>query len=378
MASTNPRTKLTDRRIEAACDFLEGETRVLHDAVVTGLRIRVGRYKRTWIFAAEYQRKTKRGSVFKSLGHWPRMDVAEARRAALIEAAKVASGKPQPGKRTAITLEAACAEYLASLEARGKKSMRIVESMMRVHLLPDLGRFTLAELSDTPVLVRDLHRKISRRSHSSANRAMSILSAVYRNAARLDRSLSKEASPISAVIFNREVPKQSALPFDKFPKWRRAVDALPPIRAAYYRLMLLTGMRGGEAQRLVWSDVDLRTRSITLRGTKTGKDVSVPMSAPIVQALKLARPVHDGLIFPGARKWADKLPAAGHALRHTWRSVAADLGVDELQARLLLGHSLVGISQGYVTRAIVEGGPGLRAAQRRISRRIVTLLGRAE
>ena len=377
MASSNPRTKLTDRRIEAACDFLEGETRVFHDAVVTGLKIRVGRNKRTWIYAAEFQRKTKRGSVFKSLGHWPHMDVAEARRAALIEAAKVASGRPQPGRRHAMRLDAACAEYLASLEARGKKSMRIVESMMRVHLLPELGRFTLAELSDTPALVRDLHRKISRRSPASANRAMSILSAVYRNAARLDRSLSKEASPISAVIMNREVPKQSALAFDKFPAWRRAVDALPPIRAAYNRLMLLTGMRGGEAQRLEWRDVNLRTRSITLRGTKTGKDISVPMTSAIARELVRAGPRGDGLIFPAARKWADVLPSKGHALRHTWRSVAADLGVDELQARLLLGHSLVGINQSYVTRAIVEGGPGLRAAQRRISQRIVTLLGQA-
>jgi hypothetical protein len=51
------------------------------------------------------------------------------------------------------------------------------------------------------------------------------------------------------------------------------------------------------------------------------------------------------------------------------------LGINELQARLLLGHSLIGISQSYITRAIVQGGPGLRAAQRAISRRIISLLG---
>ena len=34
--------------------------------------------------------------------------------------------------------------------------------------------------------------------------------------------------------------------------------------------MLLTGMRGGELQRLTWSDVNLRTRSITLRQRKRG------------------------------------------------------------------------------------------------------------
>ncbi len=55
----------------------------------------------------------------------------------------------------------------------------------------------------------------------------------------------------------------------------------------------------------------------------------------------------------------------------------ADLGINELQARLLLGHSLIGISPSYITRAIGQGGPGLRAAQRAIWRRIISLLGAA-
>ena len=352
---------------------------VFYDAMVPGLRIRIGRHKRTWFYFAEYQVKGKRGTVFKRLGFWPRMQVADARRAALQEAAKVAAGRPQPGKRDAITLEAATADYLASLEARGKKSARFVGSLMRIHLLPDFGRFTLAELSDAPALMRDHHLKISKHKPVAANRVMSILSAIYRHASRLDRSL-PPASPISAVRFNREEPKQSAMPFDKFEEWRERVEALPPIRRAYHLLLLLTGMRGGSAQRLKWTDVNVKARTFTLRGLpghKVRKDISLPMTSAIVAALKLARPVHEGVIFPGARKWSDRLPYKGHDLRHTYLSVAADLGIDELQRRLLTGHSLVGISQAYVTRAIVEGGPGVREAQRKISKRIVTLLGQA-
>ncbi len=37
----------------------------------------------------------------------------------------------------------------------------------------------------------------------------------------------------------------------------------------------------------------------------------------------------------------------------------------------------VKISQNYITRAIIQGGPGVRAAQRTISRRIISLLGAA-
>ncbi len=237
--------------------------------MVPGLRIRIGRHKRTWFYFAEYQVKGKRGTVFKRLGFWPRMNVADARRAALQEAARVAAGRPQPGKRDAITLDAATADYIESLKVRGKKSARFVASLMRIHLLPDFGRFTLAELSDAPALLRDHHLKISKTKPVAANRVMSILSAIYRHASRLDRSL-PPASPISAVRFNREEPKQSAMPFSEFPAWRESVETLPSIRQGYYRLLLFCGMRGGELQRLTWSDVNLRTRSITLRQRKRG------------------------------------------------------------------------------------------------------------
>ena len=81
--------------------------------------------------------------------------------------------------------------------------------------------------------------------------------------------------------------------------------------------------------------------------------------------------------LPGSYGWDKNHPIKPslEELRHTWRPVAADLGINELQAQLLLGHSLIGISQSQITRAIVR--PGLRAAQRAISRRIISLLGAA-
>ena len=379
-------SKLTDRDVETLVGLSmvggalewgeEGRPITLHDVIVPGLRIRIGKHRRTWIYFQEYSIKGKRGTVYRTLGFWPRMNAADARKEALQHAARVAAGKPQPGKRTAITLEAATADYIESLKARGKKSARFVASLMRIHLLPDFGRFTLAELSDAPALLRDHHLKISKAKPVAANRVMSILSAIYHHASRLDRSL-PPASPISAVRFNREEPKQSAMPFDRFPEWRRAVEALPKIRQGYHRLLLLTGMRGESARRLKWTDVNVKARTITLRGApgrKIRKDISIPMTSAIASALKLARPMHEGAIFPGARKWSDPLPYKGHDLRHSFMSVAADLDIDELQRRLLTAHSLVGINQSYITRAVVEGGPGVRSAQRAISRRIVSLL----
>ena len=82
------------------------------------------------------------------------------------------------------------------------------------------------------------------------------------------------------------------------------------------------------------------------------------------------------MVFPCCRKSSrkDKL-LKGHALRHTYRTVAADLGVDEILVRLLMGHSLQGVSQGYIAKAALSGGISMREAQRKISRRIIGLLG---
>ncbi len=367
--------KLTDRIIEGAIDFAEGEPHVFWDAKVHGLRIRLGKHRHTWSFFRQGRFRGKRYTVARRLGFYPSMTTIDARKAALALAGHIAEGKPVVGKRDAPTLNTAAADYIQSLKARGKKSARQVERLVRIHL-SELGNFTLAELSDSPALVRDHHARISRDAPVSANRVMSMLSAIYRHTARLDRSL-PPASPISAVRKNKEEPAQTALPFSDFPAWREAVERLPPIRQSYYRLLLLTGMRGAEAQGLRWSDVDLRTRTITLRGTKTGKDVSIPMTSAIASALKLARPMRDGVIFVGARKWNDDLPAKGHALRHSFIGVAHDLGVNEIHVRLLVGHSLSGVHASYLTRMVMEGGPGLKASQRRISKRIVELLGQA-
>jgi hypothetical protein len=57
-----------------------------------------------------------------------------------------------------------------------------------------------------------------------------------------------------------------------------------------------------------------------------------------------------------------------------YRTVAADLGVNEILIRLLMGHSLVGVNASYINTLALVRGPGLRDAQARISRRIKSLL----
>jgi hypothetical protein len=96
----------------------------------------------------------------------------------------------------------------------------------------------------------------------------------------------------------------------------------------------------------------------------------------IVRALKMAKGADGVLVFPDCaqRGRHDDLPARGVELRRTYRTVAADCGVDEMLAHFLMGHAPAGISQRYVARMILSSGPAMRDAQRKISKRIVSLL----
>jgi len=236
----------------------------------------------------------------------------------------------------------------------------------------------LADIGNHPAAVRDWHLKMTKDvGPVSANRAAETLRALYKHAAKLNRTL-PPVIPTSGVAFNIERPKQVGLRFDEFPQWAKMWQAIKsPKRRAFHLFSLLTGCRPNEAASLKWQDVDCRRRVVVFRATKADKDVTVPMTRQMAAALRIVPKPRDkdGLVFPSCRKSSrkDKL-LKGHALRHTYRTVAAELGIDELLVRLLMGHSLVGVSQGYVAKAALSGGVSMRDAQRKISERIVSLL----
>ena len=67
----------------------------------------------------------------------------------------------------------------------------------------------------------------------------------------------------------------------------RAID--DPVRKAYQMIELLTGARSGELARLKWADVLPRDRCFVIRKSKSGVDIRIPFSLPIVRELKRAR-----------------------------------------------------------------------------------------
>jgi integrase len=395
MKSKRRYERLTDRDIEILRHFdddpITGEplpARVVWDRVVPGLHARIGRNRTTFVFQKEHQTHGKRGVTFRRLGFFPAMRVADARKLALIEAAKVAAGRIEPGKKSALKVDAALDSYIEHLKGRpkGQTWARNVESISRVHIRPEFGSWPLAELAVVPARIQEWHKKITKRSGPvAADHAAKVLRASFRRAARLDRSL-PPFNPTSAVEYNPQRRSQKALAFKDFPKWLRAWEKIDsPTRRAFQMINLLCGARPGELARLQWKDVLPRERCFVIRSAKIGDDIRVAFSLPIVRELKRARDAAiegNPYVFPAragghiVKFDVDQLPAWGMMYRRTWRTVAADVGVDELIAHFSLGHVPAGISRGYVAKMILSSGSAIRKAQRDVSRRMQELMSK--
>ena len=114
-----------------------------------------------------------------------------------------------------------------------------------------------------------------------------------------------------------------------------------------------------------------------LHATSSASRKSFPLSWQIARCLRMARGADDVLVFPGCRHnpTRDKLPVIGNALRHAWRTICADLKVNDLLAHALLGHAPRGVSAEYVDQIALAMWSAMRGSQRAISADIVKRLG---
>lgn len=130
-------------------------------------------------------------------------------------------------------------------------------------------------------------------------------------------------------------------------------------------LLLLTGARRGEIEKLQWSEVDFAGRRIKLGDSKTGQK-TLPLNTAAMALLnnqrKLATPSQK-FVFPAAsgvgyyvgtpRVWAAIRKTIGmddvriHDLRHSYASVGAASGTPLLILGAILGHADHSTTQRY-------------------------------
>lgn len=133
---------------------------------------------------------------------------------------------------------------------------------------------------------------------------------------------------------------------------------------AITRLLALTGCRRGEIISLKWSEVDFENSCLRLSDSKEGASVR-PIGLPVIGLLEeLQEIATTDVVFPGTRgaeffgsfpnQWrkmfsGPELPDfTAHVLRHSFASLANDLGFTESTIAALVGHSTGSITSKYI------------------------------
>lgn len=62
------------------------------------------------------------------------------------------------------------------------------------------------------------------------------------------------------------------------------------------------------------------------------------------------------------------------ALRRTYKTTAASIGIDPDISQFLMGHAFENVSQGYIVRWVLQKGPAVIEAQHKISATIMRYL----
>jgi integrase len=316
--------KFTDRALKALPPPAAGKRDYIKfDSECRGLGYRVGPNSGTFIF----QKLTPHGKVRIPLGHYPTMTIEAARKAVRALIARLDNGEDiGAGHRAnrrqrkavaggeAITLETATEGYIAANPRKAKEGYlkRVRANMCRV-FEPVYTR-PLASLSFEADL-QPCWQAIGQRGAAPVIRRQA--SAVLNWTARKH----KIANPFvghEEELPEAPPPRQVSLKLAEVKKVFAATDALDdPPAAALIQVLILTGLRRGEAANLKWRDLDDPDRpgSLTLpaeamKGGRKARPHYVPLS-PQAATIIRRQPRHVGSEYVFTRR--GKIPITDYS-----------------------------------------------------------------
>lgn len=318
---------------QAACEKTPPNSK-LWDTEIKGFGLFTGKSRKTFY----YQREVRGKTVRIKLGNFPQVSAGIARGDVLQLAADHASGVS--AKRLAAskipTLELALATYVARPKLRSARNKRLIHNQMHKHLkawLPvPLDEITKADCVKA-------HANASETGEAGANHVLRSFRSIY-NHARRTHELPE--SPTIAIEWNAEAPSLKII--DDLDKWKAEVAALKnPVHQAYYRFLLLTGMRREETRSLRWDQVF--DDHLHLPVTKNGRAFDLPLLPEHHAILEPMRMYKSDFVFHG--RWHTDhvkdpihISWSAHAHRRTFATIATtDAGLFEETVGRLLNHT---------------------------------------
>jgi integrase len=248
--------------------------------------------------------------------------------------------------------------YLPHAQA-SKRSWTTDETLLRIHILPALGRLTLDQISGEHVagLINDMRAKGY--AGGTSNRVLVLLRYVF-NLARKWNVPGVNLNPTAGLAMAPDVHRQRFLTPEETQRLIGSINAdKNQIAAKAIMLLLLTGARRREVTRARWEDVDWEKRTLLVPVSKSGKPRTIALNAAAIALLRTAPsdsaspyifPTQlSGLFCPWnrIRRRAGLADVRLHDLRHSFASFLVNQGVSLYVVQGLLGHSQVRMTQRY-------------------------------
>jgi len=403
--------RLTDALIKKLAPAAAGQQYLQFDSETTGLAVRVTGGSKSIILDYRFRGKQRRMTI----GRWPEWAVSAARTRASELRRLIDQGiDPLEQEATARAESVTVADFWwrvyepHHVATRRPSWARDVRSMMARDVLPRLGKRLVKEIDHADAAA--LHRAITKRAPSRANRTIAVLSHlmsyverphVAEDGEKIPALRAQGSNPCRGIARNPEDRRERFLSPAELGRLAEALERHPGRNTAnLVRFLLLTGCRFGEATTATWSQFDVERGTWTKPSshTKQKRSHTTPLSAPalaLVAEMKAANG-SSPYLFPGPTgkpittiktAWRSICRQAGldevrvHDLRHSFASVLAAGGASLVLIGQLLGHTQAATTQRYThlvdavqreaverAAAVIMGQPGaevvpLRRAQ---------------
>ncbi len=387
--------RLTARFIETEVQPPEVGQLIIRDDELKGFGLRITKHCMSFIVERKVNGKACRATLGKYGLLTP--EVAE----------KFLSGAmpdlPRLTKPSAITLDEVLRKFLEVRKLRPNTIRNYTAITKRC-----LGDWLSKPILDlTKDMIQDRHRALTRPTRRGtsgevqANMAMRILRSLLNFAANnyetADGQPIISVNPVRRLSQNRswhaESRRRVVIADEQLGNWYRAVVALrQKTLRDYFMFLILTGLRRNEAATLLWTDVDLQSKIITIRAevSKNKKEHQLPLTDFLAMLLtrRLQQRRDSRYVFPSRFKRDSHIVTlkdavssivknsgcsfVPHDTRRTFISLAARLAIPHHIIKKLVNHTATkDVTDGYVT----SHPEHLREPMAQINNRFLTLFG---
>ncbi len=406
--------KLTKRIVETAALPTKGQS-FIWDGELRGFGLRIAATG-TKTFVLQYRNEEGRSRRL-ALGRFGVFTVDQGRDLARVKLGEVAQGidpaDTRASKRGRLTVSEVCDWYLreaASERIIGRKrrpikasTLYMDRSRIETHIKPLIGRRKVEALSpvDVEAMQADIaagktskgigtgRGRVTTGGAGSASRSVSTFHSLLAHAVRLGLIEKNPAAGVRRMASKKRERRLSTDEIILFGATLRQAEAdgEHPVGIAVTRLILLTGFRLNEAAGLQFDWLHPADGYVHFTDTKTDEQMRAIGQVAVRHILAQPRVVGCPYVFPsdaGDRQFTATDGVIGrvckragiegvtaHTLRHTFASVAGDLGFTELTIGALLGHAARSVTQRYI-----HVDDALKLAVERVSSHIAGLTTR--